>query len=81
MTKLNFHIEIPDDLNSRLIGVMSYLKRSKASVMKEALEDFIFEIEEQRRDLPLIKKILRSKKPGIPLKDVMKDLGVHYVED
>jgi hypothetical protein len=29
--------------NSKLIGTMSYLKRLKAFVMKEALKDFIFE--------------------------------------
>ena len=66
---------IPDDLNAALTQVAKQTERSKSHIILKAIQNYVFELQEDIEDYNDAERILAQNNPNYSLEEVMKELG------
>lgn len=66
---------IPDDLNAALTQVAKQTERSKSHIILKAIQNYVFELQEDIEDYNDAERILAQNNPTYSLEEVMKELG------
>lgn len=72
---IGLSVRISEELNNALNKSAEYLDRSKGYLVREALETYLQELQEDIEDYNDAKRIVAQNNPTYSLEEVMKELG------